>query len=293
MIRPGSLVLSLLVFTAWGRGLHAAPDEVAFQPAGKLILVTGKINDQGAHNLILDTGATHTVITPPTAEALGLTTYPVGNGQKAALNTSITIGTATASGLTVYVFDPLQAVSLRLDNGINYHGIIGADFLSQFVTTIDYRRNRLSFEPAPDASSPTHTPKAASTNDASIRVPFEIVNNLIQAKGTINGRGPLTFLVDTGAAETVITPRAAKALNLKGQSSATQPGVWFVTLEKIAAGKAAMERVPAIIHMPAQENPHSVPYHAILGHSYLSRFKVTINYRAKVLLLEPNDSSPP
>jgi predicted aspartyl protease len=265
--------------------------ETAFQLPGRVIIVTAQVNGKGPYNLILDSGATHTVITPPTAEAIGLTAYPAGTGQKIAVDTSVSIAGETVRGLSVYIFDPLQAVPLRLNHGVNYHGIVGYDFLSQFIVTIDYKRGRLTLEPLPPLATGARPAAADTLPRDGVRVPFEIVGNMIQAKGFVNGRGPLTFLIDTGAAETVITPQTAKALDLKGTASTTQTGVWFTTLDEITAGKAVARDVPSVIHMPAQEKAGAVRYHGILGYSYLSRFRVTIDYRGKRLVFEPVDQT--
>jgi predicted aspartyl protease len=255
--------------------------------AGQVMIVSGQINGQGAYNFIIDTGASDTVVTPPTAQALGLKTYAAGAGQKVAVETSVTIGGETVDGLSVYVFDPLQAVSLRLNQGVNYHGIVGYDFLSQFVTTINYRKKIISLLRQPPLLPGSRPDPQIPASDGSVRVPFQIVDKMIHVNGYANGRGPLTFLVDTGAAENVMTPQSARAIGLEGKQSSTQPGVAFAALDRLAVGKVELVKVPIVIHMPPQENQRTVGYHGILGYPWLAQFEVTIDYRAKCLLLEP------
>ena len=46
---------------------------------GPMILVNGSINGKGPYQFIVDTGATETVITPPTAQALKISSVPAGS----------------------------------------------------------------------------------------------------------------------------------------------------------------------------------------------------------------------
>src|SRR2546422_1684859 len=126
------LLIVALVSTAVGA-------EIPFELEGRVIFVKGTINDRGPYTLILDTGATETILTPPTARALGIKAVPAGGHQAIAVAQSIAVGGVSVRNFPVFVFDPPEALSLRLDHGMNYHGILGHSFLSQFVVTIDYR----------------------------------------------------------------------------------------------------------------------------------------------------------
>jgi predicted aspartyl protease len=116
---------------------EAGPTKIPFTP-GKPIMVTAKVNGGSAATLMLDTGASVTVINPRVLAAMG-----VGSGQ--ALRGSVKGATGSADVL----FVPVQSIEVgRARSGplrIAAHdvdlshgdGLLGRDFLDQFTVTID------------------------------------------------------------------------------------------------------------------------------------------------------------
>lgn len=255
-----------------------ADDVVPMEIIGRVIFLKGEVNGKGPLNLILDTGATDTVITPRTAERVGLRSSE-GKG----IAKTVAVGGVTATNLGVYVFDPPQALSLRLDRGADYHGILGYTFLSRYVTTINYRRQTVRFGPPARAGSRMKTTVPPGTRV----IPFEIRRKLIYAKGRVNSKGPLTFLVDTGAADTLLFPRTAEALKLAAEPLPGYPGVRFAQL-MISLGDAVAPEVPTVVHAVPHDAGASQQSDGILGHPFLSNFVVTVDYQAGQLLLTPN-----
>ena len=248
---------------------------------GRVLFLDARINGQGPFRLILDTGATETVITPPVARRLGIKTVPVSASQRKGSVASLAVGTAAVSDLTVYVFDPPQAVSLRLDEGADYHGLLGYTFLSRFVTTLDYGRMQVSFAPLPARPA-----RVRADGTDSNGVPFEIVEHLIRVPIRIDGSGPLRFLFDTGSAEVVLFPPTARALGFP----APPPGdasPRFAEAKSISVGTAQMSGVKVV----AAEIPDARVtgnFQGIIGYPFLSRFAIAINYRDRVLRLTPS-----
>jgi hypothetical protein len=65
--------------------------------------------------------------------------------------------------------------------------VIGTGFLRQFLATLDYRRGRLVLRPRSD-----HPP-------GGVEVPFALAaGHLLLARGSLEEREPLTFIVDSG-----------------------------------------------------------------------------------------------
>lgn len=129
-------------------------DKVNFKLINNLILVPVKVNDVPL-TFLLDTGASSTVIFSFEAtDSIELFNYQViklrglGKGEpvdalKSEGNT-IQIGKATSTNQTIYVvFDGALSFSSRL--GYPVHGIIGADFLKDFVVEINNSRERMRF----------------------------------------------------------------------------------------------------------------------------------------------------
>ena len=256
-----------------------AQEDVPIKIAGRVIFVDVTVNNKGPLSFILDTGATETIITPRTAKDVGIRGY---NRNKKGTVKSIAVGNAKTRNLKAFLLDPPQALSLRLDHGIDYKGILGYTYLSRFVTTIDYKNLRLHLTPI----AKYQRPKTAKNV---ITVPFRLKNNLIHATGTVNGKGPVIFLVDTGSSEMLLLPKPAKQLGIKASPMKGYKDVGFTHINTITLGKAKVFNVPTIIHTIPQDRKSTPTYHGILGYPFLSNFKVTVNYRDRILLLTPND----
>lgn len=258
---------------------HTGATEVPFEIGGGIVLVKASINGTVPLPFILDTGATECLLTPQAANRAGLGPAS-GTGEKMAR--SVAVGEHTVPAMSFIIHDPLQAISLRLDKGINYAGILGYPFLSKFAFSIDYQRKML------DLFGGVASGTALKMPQAGIRVPFVLRDQLIHVAGMINGRGPVTFIVDTGSAEVLLLPQAAEKLRLTALSANRADGICFTTLKRISVGQATVTNIPAIIHRLHREGTGALSYDGILGYPFLSQFKTTFNYQDKVLILEPN-----
>jgi predicted aspartyl protease len=254
----------------------ADKDVIAAQIAGRVVFIPVMLNGRGPYQFIVDTGATETIVTPPTAAAAGITPIPYPGAQKKGRIDRIAAGSAALTNLTVFLFDPPQALSLRLDEGIDYGGILGYTFLSRFVTTLDYPRRTVRFQPL---AAP------ASTNG--VTVPFQVVDHLVHVRGRVNDFGPLTFLFDTGSAEVLLNPTIAARLKIQGVPVPTVPGARFATLDRVSVGPAVVTGIDAIIHRPPGERIAGTTYDGIVGYPFLSRHVVTIRYDKSTILLQP------
>lgn len=131
-------------------------DAVPFELKTGIIFVQGTINGEGPLTFLFDTGASMTVVKPATAEKLGLVEKGAGKnpfgglfgvGMKTVRLRSIGIGKAVVQDLPVVSMGVPQAdIPLKLQ-GIHYDGILGYNFISQFVTTIDYTKSELRLVP--------------------------------------------------------------------------------------------------------------------------------------------------
>jgi hypothetical protein len=119
----------------------AAPAGVARIPftPGQPIMVSAKINGGGTTQLSLDTGAQGTLISPTALAALGIS-------YRDAVRGSIKGVTGDANVLAVRIesievdgarFGPLMVVSHDSGLGSGRDGLLGRDFLDNFIVTID------------------------------------------------------------------------------------------------------------------------------------------------------------
>jgi hypothetical protein len=118
-------------------------------------------------------------------------------------------------------------------------------------------------------------------------VPFELAENIIIAKGSLNGR-EATWIVDTGASGCVVTPKAARAAGIEGDRTGVA--------RSMGAGQATVRDHRVAILEPTVADfirKAGVDYTGILGTPYLEQFLVTLDYGAKRLILAPPDSRAP
>jgi predicted aspartyl protease len=278
-----SFLCCLLPFLVFTSSLNAAPGDIPARIAGRVIFVPVRLNDHGPYSFVLDTGATDTVLTPATASAAGARTKLAIGSQKKGSVDRLLVGPVGVTNLPVFVFDPPQALSLRLDEGIDYGGILGYTFLSRFATTIDYARRVVRLDP-PVARKRPESPGACI-------VPFRLVDRLIHVSVTLNQRRKATLLLDTGSAETLLTPALAESMNLPTTPFPSYPGARLATLDQVAMGDATVSRISAIVHaIPGERGPTS--YDGILGYPFLSQFVVTIRYDNQTIRLVPIQREP-
>lgn len=111
---------------------------IPFTP-GQPIMVSARINGGGTTQLILDTGAQGTLISPTVLAALGIS-------YRNAVRTSIKGVTGDANALSVKVdsievdgarVGPLMVVAHDSGLGSGRDGLLGRDFLDNFIVTID------------------------------------------------------------------------------------------------------------------------------------------------------------
>ncbi|MBU4179924.1 MAG: aspartyl protease family protein [Verrucomicrobia bacterium] len=263
---------------------------VAAEPVGRVLMVNAAVNGQSPVRMILDTGATETILTWGAAVRLGLVHINAGGVSAPTMLRTIGVGSAMLTNFSVIFMDPLQALTLRLDKGVDYQGLIGYTFLRNFITTINYRRNRIRIESYP-VSMDMRLPARQSAALPGFNIPLQLCDRLLYAQGTVNGQGPITFLIDTGSAEVLLLPRVAEKLRLSNIQSGNEPNVRWTRLNSVALGNAVLSNVTTVIYELNRDNSQSPPYDGILGQPFLSRFLVTIDYRGKRLGLKPFDYS--
>lgn len=130
---------------------NAAPTGVARIPftPGQPIMVSAKINGGGTTQLILDTGAQGTLISPTALAALGVS-------YRDAVRGSIKGVTGDANVLAVRIesievegarVGPLMVVSHDSGLGSGRDGLLGRDFLDHFIVTIDSANRVVTLTP--------------------------------------------------------------------------------------------------------------------------------------------------
>lgn len=278
--------------------LKQGPIKIPFEYKGNEIMVKSRINGKAEVPLILDTGATTTVLNASEA-----TNYGIAKASDFKMTTGS--GTIKTSYITL---SSLSIGDLILDNvpvavsdlpgfrelpGEKPVGIIGADILRRFLVCIDYEKGEVSFSDPRDVKVP----------DDAVIVPTEPALGAagLVVQGKLDGQ-PLTLLVDTGAAFNNVSEHLIKKIlkspllpvgkveGLDGQKIS----IGAVMFKNLKIGPLS---VPGPVFSVAPEAVSDAPKGiivngalAILGNPFWSHFKLTIDYRHQRLLLQRSKS---
>jgi predicted aspartyl protease len=158
------------------------------------------------------------------------------------------------------------------------------------------RLTHVSFGPERPLSAysrPTAPPVGASIDGGgvSVTLPFRLLNNHIYVDARVNGKGPYTFIVDTGG-HTLVSPRLVSELGLKTIGAAAMSGAGektevsgFAQVAELALGAVRMRNQVAFatqIYDPAIEG---IPVDGMVGFELFRRFAVQIDYGRNTLTI--------
>ena len=127
-------------------------------------------------------------------------------------------------------------------------------------------------------------------------IDFRLQSNLIVIDVVLDGETK-PFILDTGASNTVIDKRAADQSAVEGVEQVVGCGgvgaggdveAVMATVKSLAVGDATVSDLRvAGIDLDGINEKIGARVAGILGYDFLSRFRVTIDYRAKRLTLDP------
>ncbi len=126
---------------------------------------------------------------------------------------------------------------------------------------------------------------------SALHIPFELSSNIIFLQVRVNGSEPLWFILDTGAAGSLLDTNRAKALGIKVSGGGDIEGVGETS---VAAGMAKnvsfslpgvdfQARVVVVLPLSNLNRYIGHIVDGILGHDFFSRFVVEIDYVARII----------
>ena len=133
---------------------------------------------------------------------------------------------------------------------------------------------------------------AAFAQEQPIELPFETERNLIFVEVKLNGRGPFTMMLDTGTDPSAIDLAAAKELGLEltttGQNAVgggtEKKAVYEVKPVDLTVGELQADNVEiAAADLSQIAQAIGKPMHGVLGHSFLDKRIVQIDFPARRL----------
>jgi hypothetical protein len=146
-------------------------------------------------------------------------------------------------------------------------------------------------QPLANYARPTTPPTGATIdgNAASVTMPFRLLNNHIYVRGTVNGKGPYTFILDTGG-HNLISPKIAKEIGLRSVGASVGSGAGkgtvvsgFAKVEEIAIGGVRLHDQTAIVQNVYDRSIEGIPVDAMVGFELIRRMVTRIDCGAHTL----------
>ena len=271
---------------------------VPFELSGNLIIVKVRVNRSKPLQFIFDTGASISVIDPQSAKALRLRAK--GKLKLEATGGSVDTGLIEGVSLSipgVTVFNQTLA-TVELDAiaplfGFTIDGIIGYDFINNFVVEIDYAAGLMNL----------HEPQRYKYAGAGESIPLEIIEKTPFARGRIvlTGREPIEgkFEVDTGGSGilNLNTPFVSKHKMLEAltnQAESKLGGAGGSTaavkarVQAVELGSLVIKNPLVVFAQGGEGNENSTEYDGEFGGGFFSQFKMILDYSRSKIILERN-----
>lgn len=277
---------------------------IPVQIISNLPIMVGRVNGSPSLNVILDTGAALSVVSPETAAKAGLKSgTPIaadgfGHGSDqtlrlvdaAALTWGLNDASMRLSSEQVAVL-PIDYIGAQIGHQID--ALFGSNVFQHFRVTLDYARKNVRFAPFDEPCTP-----------GTVAIPIEIAGNVPIVEAAIaSSDGSLIkakFVVDIGTTGAAILSKrfldehpellAGHALAVAPPFSAVGGEVSskLVRLSSLRIGTFDLDGPVAVI----PEQPTGVLANpaiaGLLGGEILNRFTVTWDYRSRRMWLVPN-----
>jgi predicted aspartyl protease len=147
------MITNILVAIMLGQSAFVAPDEgqpLTFNFVREsLVVIPVYLNGRGPYRFLLDTGATHSILSGSLAGELNVPAGKSGFLITAGGNVAVSVVTIETIQIGSLRINQAQIAVTRADllHELHLDGIIGADYLKQFKISIDYTHRLLSIKP--------------------------------------------------------------------------------------------------------------------------------------------------
>lgn len=274
--------------------------KIEFRLAGgqnPLILVPVFVDARGPYQFILDTGASHCLLSQDLSVTLGIQPevekQAMGAGGSVKLMfahvNSMTIGSALKENVQVAITNEIQRIAAVIQSRVD--GVLGFAFLKEFVVVIDYRNGTLRLAlPSEEGNG--------NGNGSGSRISFKLASTskpLILVPAIVNGQGPFQFALDTGASRTMLSIELARKLAVETADDSPVTGgggkikILAGKVSSLAVGDAAVHdhAIGAGDFLDMLSKAVGAQLDGIIGYNFLNQFEVTIDYPRSRLELAP------
>lgn len=289
---PGETATGQRYLGAEGRAV------IPFDYSGRHLWVRASVNGQPPRDFIYDTGASMTVIDSAYAAEIGLDTQGSMQGQGAGATGSVslaTLETLSVEGAGRGVEMPGVQVAVLSINAMlepffwrPCAGIVGFNFISQFVNEVDYEKAEITL----------YDPVTFTYAGGGEAIPMNLAGTVPAIEMTIDGAYTGEFRVDVGSSATVDLHRPfvekhglAKKIGKTVDVTSGGFGGTFTSrvtrMKSLAIGPYEWKKPIVSLSQATTGALASADYAGNIGNRILERFKCTFDYERRVLYLEP------
>jgi Flp pilus assembly protein TadD len=261
---------------------------VDFRLVNEKVVVRAKVNDASPQDFVVDTGSENTVITRTTAQRLGVTpiTYTLSAG----------VGRVGLRGLQLARIDSLELGSLKLRNipcliknpplrDIPVKETEGLSPLALgYSMVIDYKTHKLTFG--------KHLPDEPKDFELPMRL-----HRLATVRGVVDTKHQANFVVDTGGevisisqatATALAKPETGRRIALKVYgTSGWDPDAFLMPGVDLLFDTIHYGNFPVVVlNLDAPSALLGFQLGGIVGHKFLSKYRVAIDMERSVLRLK-------
>jgi predicted aspartyl protease len=259
--------------------------KIDIESGTRLVKIPVSVNGQGPFVFVFDTGASTTTLSKRLADSLRIRSYQLERADARGLGggiptqfakATIEIGSLEFEEDEVYVLD----LDTMLPCAGNRDGVIGHSTLKHCSITLSYPQQFLRIECNGYDSQIVQQETEWSQ--------FEYIggSHLVGVPVYINGRGPFRFVLDTGAGNTVITPKLAESIGINADSV---PGIArglggdmqlkLAFLESIVVDSVKIPSPQVVVVDLSKVSPKgNLIENGILGFDFLRNLETHIDY---------------
>ena len=261
---------------------------IDFRLVNDKVIVRAKVNDGSFQDFVVDTGAENTVLSRPTAQRLGVTpiTYTLSAGvgdvglrglQLARINT-LELGPLKLRNVPCLIKDPpLRDIPTRESEALSPLAL-------GFSMIIDYKSKKITFG--------KHLPIETGDFELPLRL-----HRLATVRGTVDGTHPANFVVDTGGEVISISSATATAIGKREParkillkvygSSGWDRDAFLLPGVNLAFDLIRYTNFPVVVlNLETPSALLGFQVGGIVGHKFLSKYRVGIDLERSVLRLK-------
>ena len=271
-----------------------------FAYRGKHVWIRASVNGGPPADFIFDTGASITVIDSAYAAKIGLASQGHQQGQ----------GAGATGGASFSKLETLRVTGVEGEDGIEVAGtrvavlsvnpflapyfwrdaagIIGFDVIDRFVDEIDYDKHVLVL----------HDPKTYTPDPKAAIIPMTLANHVPVVKMTLDGKYAGDFRVDVGSSSTVdlhtpfvkangLAEHAGRGVDVTGGGFGGTFTNEVIRMKRVALGPFSWNDPVVSLSRATQGAFTSEDYAGNIGNRILERFKVTLDYDQRRMILVP------